>query len=216
LLLLLACVHAAAPLPEPVAAVPDEAPAPPDEAAAVVLMEAMAVAYGNGDAVEATRLGRDMVATHPTSQYAPLAQEWLGLLATFGQPAPELAVAEWVRGGPPPPDRPVLLVFFEAWCPHCQQEFSLFQEVHERYPGISVVGVTKMSRDTTPEQLAAFLDERHASFAIAREDEGSLTEAYGIEGIPALVLVDQGRIAWRGHPALLTSTLLDRLAPPAG
>lgn len=214
--LLLACLHAAAPLPEPVAAVPDTAPAPPDEAAAVLLMEAMAVAYGNGDAVEATRLGRDMIASHPTSQYAPLAQEWLGLLATFGQPAPELHVAEWVRGGPPPPDRPTLLVFFEAWCPHCQQEFSLFQEVHERYPGISVVGVTKMSRDTTPEQLATFLDDRHASFAIAREDEGSLTEAYGIEGIPALVIVSGGRIAWRGHPALLTSSLLDRLAPPAG
>lgn len=214
--LLLGCVHAAVPLPEPVAVVPEEAPAPPDEAAAVLLMEAMAVAYGNGDAVEANRLGREMTAIHPTSQYAPLAQEWLGLLATFGQPAPELIVAEWVRGEAPPGDKPVLLVFFEAWCPHCQQEFSLFQDVHERYPGISVIGVTKMSRDTTPEQLAAFLDERHASFAIARENEGSLTEAYGIEGIPALVIVRDGRIAWRGHPALLTTTLLDRLSSPAG
>ncbi len=214
--LFLACVHATAPLPEPVAEVPELAPAPPDEAAAVLIMEAMAVAYGNGDAVEATRLGRDMTATHPTSQYAPLAQEWLGLLATFGQPAPELHVAEWVRGAPPSGDKPVLLVFFEAWCPHCQAEFSLFQEVHERYPGISVVGVTKMSRDTTPEQLAAFVDERHATFAIAREDEGSLTEAFGIEGIPALVIVREGRIAWRGHPALLTTTLLDRMSVAPG
>jgi thiol-disulfide isomerase/thioredoxin len=102
-----------------------------------------------------------------------------------------------------------LLVFWEVWCPHCKREVPKLEELYQRNrERLSVVGLTRLTRDVTEAQVRAFIDDNGVSYPIAKET-GTMTEAYGVSGIPAAAIVDDGVVVWRGHPAKLTDEILD-------
>ena len=68
-------------------------------------------------------------------------------------------------------------------------------------------GVTRLTRDTSPEQLHAFLSENGVTYPIARDD-GTMGEHYAVSGVPAAALVKDGQIVWRGHPSRLNRSML--------
>ena len=102
-----------------------------------------------------------------------------------------------------------LLVFWEKWCPHCRREMPKLQATYEQFnsQGLQVIGLTKLSRNTAPDEISAFIDEQNVSYPIAKED-GSISEYFNVAGVPAAAVVKDGQIVWRGHPARLTDTMI--------
>lgn len=195
-------------------------PAPPtgpsveDEVRAEAALAEAQAAYEAGR-VEAARDAFAAVASAwPATAAGPKARRVADELALVGQPAGDLvAVTEWFQGVPPDlAHGRVLLVFFETWCPHCRREVP---GLAQRFAGrdVEVVLLTRLTRDSTPEDLRAFLDENDVRLATGR-DPGSVAERYQVRGVPAAALVHEGRVAWRGHPARLEGALLEALAPP--
>lgn len=129
--------------------------------------------------------------------------------AELGDPAPQLAVAEWTKGGP------VKLVnstnihvieFWATWCPPCLENIPHLTELQSRFKdqGVVIVGVSPES----PAKIRAFVEkmgEKMGYVVAADEDEKTFTSylgSFGITGIPHAFVVDrEGRLAWHGDPA---------------
>lgn len=127
-----------------------------------------------------------------------------------GREAGELAVKRWVQGSAAMGDGDAtLLVFFEAWCPHCKKELPRSQAVYDELhgEGLSVVGLTQRNRGVTEDQLDALLADKGVEFPVGEIDP-ALARHFAVRGIPAAALVKDGVVVWRGHPARLTQEQL--------
>ncbi len=213
-LLLLGCPHVPAPPPltqEALDLLPDVAGPPKIPAEDQVSAIQVSVMRVDVPAAEAgiAQFARDW----PTSPWRELVEGWGADLATIGKPAPPLEVTEWVGNPGAFTDHPLtMVVFFEPWCPHCQQEMPGLELLRRDYEprGFGMIGVTAMTRGATDEQLTAFIEQGFLGFPIGKED-GSMTEAWGVVGVPHAVFVRNGRIVWSGNPSLLTLDLVDAL-----
>jgi len=76
--------------------------------------------------------------------------------------------------------------------------------------GLSVVGLTQVSRSATDEKVKAFISTHELTFPIGKENDSSISRHVGVHGVPAAAVVKNGKIVWRGHPARVNNTLLDR------
>ncbi len=126
-----------------------------------------------------------------------------------GRAAGELADVTWLQDTGDL-DGPTLVVFFEAWCPHCRREMPRLGELDRTWSdrGLDVVGLTEVSRGSTEEQVHELLEGSEARFPVGRLGTKTLKERFEVTGVPAAALVKDGVIAWRGHPARLTDELL--------
>lgn len=216
-LLLLACAHAPpAPPPTEAELAPPPAPSQDLELAAYASYEEAMARFEALDAPGGRAALEQILAVAPGSRVAPMAERALEEAAVVGSPAPPWAVAEWFQGGPPEGARATLLVFWEVWCPHCQDELPGIDARAEawRARGLHTVGLTRLTRDATPEAVRAFLALTGITIPIGREQDGAMAEAYRVTGIPAAALVRDGVIVWRGHPARITPALLDAVLGP--
>lgn len=103
-----------------------------------------------------------------------------------------------------------LVVFWEIWCPHCRREVPKLEEMSKTYAGkMDIVGLTRLTRDKTPEEVATFLEESKVTYPVAKEN-GKVAEAFAVSGIPAAALVKDGTIVWRGHPGRLSEDTIKK------
>ena len=119
-------------------------------------------------------------------------------------------IAEWIQGETSLEEsKATMLVFWEVWCPHCKREVPKLEETYQKMKGdgLNVVGLTRLTRGTTPEQLDAFLKENHVSYPIARDD-GTMGDHFAVQGVPAAAIVKDNTIVWRGHPNKLNDEML--------
>ena len=141
-------------------------------------------------------------------------QQLEGNLAVVGTPSPEeWPIERWFQGeddievdGP----GPTLVLFWESWCPHCRREVPKIQKLHADYrdQGLQILSLTKLTRGATEESVRSFIDEYGLEFSVAKET-GQLSSHFGVNGVPAAAVVRNGEVVWRGHPGLLSSTLID-------
>ena len=112
---------------------------------------------------------------------------------------------QWFHGEPTSVDGTQLVVFFEVWCPHCRREAPRLQKLADTLgaEGLQVVGLTRMSKGVTEEQLDTFIDENALAYPIGRPADG-LAQQLKIRGIPAAAVLKDGEVVWRGHPARLS------------
>ena len=128
-----------------------------------------------------------------------------------GDAPKEYSGVEWLQGESDISSGTTLVVFWEVWCPHCKREVPNLEARHNKYKdqGLKLVGLTKMSRDKKQEEVMGFLQDNHVNYPIGKED-GKLSEAFAVSGIPAAALVKDGKIVWRGHPGSLDDTMLEK------
>jgi thiol-disulfide isomerase/thioredoxin len=193
------------------------APAQPtaqDEQAAQQLYNQVNDLVTEGDYEAARAKLGELQEKYPRTRYGRGAARLAGELAVVGKEAPEdFALEQWFQGESDvdlDSGKPTLLVFWELWCPHCRREVPKLQQAWETYKdkGLQVVGVTKLSRNTTPEQLEQFLDEQKVSYPVAKES-GELSRYFAVRGVPAAAVIKDGKVVWRGHPVRLSDEMIE-------
>ncbi len=133
-------------------------------------------------------------------------------VALVGTKATPLEVEKWYQGGAPTSEPKLLMVvFFEAWCPHCKREMPKLEQQYRalKGKGFEVVALTKVTKSSTDEAVAEMLGEYEVTYPAAKELDGNMSKAYAVTGIPAAVLIKDGVIVWRGHPARLETKDLE-------
>jgi len=169
-----------------------------------------------GNVEEARSLLDTFMSEYPGGSMARTAQRLHSALEVVGQKAPSLEVEQWFGGEEGSWGEVTLVVFFEPWCSHCQREVpSLNAKYLESYQaaGLTLLGLTRLTRGSTEQSLRDFISEKGLGFPIAKED-GAMTRAFAVIGIPAAAIVHDGTIVWRGHPSVLPWAWLDTLLAP--
>ena len=130
--------------------------------------------------------------------------------AELGMPAPELAIAQWVKGQPADlkagrGKNIYVIEFWATWCGPCRTTIPHLTELQKKFKDqqVVVIGVS----DEPAETIQPFVDRmgEKMSYTVAA-DQGRKTyaaymSAFGERGIPhAFVVNKDGVIAWHGHP----------------
>jgi thiol-disulfide isomerase/thioredoxin len=162
----------------------------------------------------------------PLLQAAPAAQRPFDLMV--GDPAPGIQVTEWVQGAPVEklaPDRTYVVEFWATWCGPCKVAIPHLNELSKKYEGkVQFVGVSVWERleeagYTVPAFVQGMGDKMTytvASDQVKPQDAGFMAKSWmtasGSGGIPTAFIVDDGRIAWIGHPMRIDEPLAQVVA----
>jgi cytochrome c biogenesis protein CcmG, thiol:disulfide interchange protein DsbE len=112
--------------------------------------------------------------------------------ARVGAPAPDFSEAsipgptlslESLRG------KAIYLNFFATWCPPCNEEAPAINALQRQYAasGLQVVGVDVLE---SARKAALFRQEHHLLYP-AVVDQGTLRDAYRVNGLPVHVFIDR-------------------------
>jgi thiol-disulfide isomerase/thioredoxin len=130
-------------------------------------------------------------------------------LKLIGQPAPELAMREWLNTDPltlaDVKGQVVLLEFWATWCKPCEQLFPRIKELHARHSqdNLRVLALTRffMAYGGPPEVQAQemtlireFAEKHNLEFPVGVAEDESVQSAYGATALPMLALIDRAGI----------------------
>ena len=167
---------------------------------------------GDGELVEIVlaRASGEITTRYGSTRTAQRGSRMLKELNLVGSDAQAITAAKWYQGDAPNVESGVsMVVFWEKWCPHCRREMPELEATYKKYGDrMSFVGLTKQSKNTSDEDVQSFIDENSLTYPIGKED-GSISNAYAVSGIPAAAVVKDGKVVWRGHPGSLSDDMLD-------
>jgi thiol-disulfide isomerase/thioredoxin len=141
----------------------------------------------------------------------------------IGDPAPKLAVKEFVKGPAVTTferGRIYVLEFWATWCGPCRDAIPHLTELQKKYPAVVFIGVSVLEEN--PGKVRPFvaemgkkMDYRVAIDAVPQgkgPEQGAMAqgwiEAADQDGLPATFIVDgTGNVAWLGHPMDLDAPL---------
>jgi thiol-disulfide isomerase/thioredoxin len=92
----------------------------------------------------------------------------------------------------------VMIDFWATWCGPCVRELPVLTEVADKYKDKGVVFYAVNLRET-PDEIKKFQEKKKLKFTAALDSEGTIGDAYKVEGIPMLVLVDKKGIVQSVH-----------------
>jgi peroxiredoxin len=97
----------------------------------------------------------------------------------------------------------VVLFAWASWCPSCREEMPMVNQLHEQLADLPVrlFGVNMQEK---PKQVARARATNHLKFDILLDQQGTFARAYGIYGIPQVMVIDKkGKLRYRdfGPPA---------------
>jgi len=143
---------------------------------------------------------------------------WLReLAARIGETAPVMNGGQWF--GEPPfatlaqPGQLVALAFTAPGCRACPRENPYLVDLGKRYAprGLRTALVVSQTPVPTPEVIEFMLKSEQIPLPLWLDD-GSFATALGVDTNPQVALIDgAGRVRWRGHPASLRDTTIERL-----
>ncbi len=105
--------------------------------------------------------------------------------------------------------KPVLLIFSATWCPSCREEIPYLKRIHAAYAakGLEVVN---LDIQEPRERVSRFTTTQKIPYRTLLDTTGDVAVAYGVQGIPNLVLIDgRGIIVCRQCTSL--EPLLDKI-----
>ena len=191
-----------------------QAASPEQEQAAAQLLKDAQNAYREMDVDTAKAKLAELREKFSATRAFRAGQRIEGEIAVVGRDEIDLDVEKWyqgsaadVKGG-----KATLYVFWEVWCPHCKREVPKLSETYDKYKsqGLTMVGLTKQTRNVTDEAVTEFVSAQGVTYPIAKEAGASLSDHYGVRGIPAAAMVKDGKVIWRGHPAQLNDEMITK------
>lgn len=81
--------------------------------------------------------------------------------------------------------QPLLIHFWATWCPICRTEESSIDSIADDKAVLTVA-----MQSGSEAEVAAYMQERQASFPVLVDDDGLLAQRYGVTGVPASFIVD--------------------------
>lgn len=101
--------------------------------------------------------------------------------------------------------KPILLVYWASWCPHCRSEIPSIQKIYSdlHSSGLEVVSV---SFDRSEKDAREFIKSKSVTFPVAYggNDKGmKVADMYGVSGIPVTFVIDKNAVVksvFRGDP----------------
>ncbi len=189
-------------------------PSDAQETAAVELYKEIDALIGKADFKAAKTKLNELMTKYQGTKAASRAIRMKRELDVVGKKVENPEVERWFVGSDADLDfqhGATLVVFWEAWCPHCKREVPKLQKTYQDYKGkMKVVGLTKITKSATPEMVETFIEEKGVSYPIAKET-GAASQEFAVSGIPAAAIVKDGEVVWRGHPGKLNNDLIDKL-----
>lgn len=119
-----------------------------------------------------------------------------------GDSAPAFAAGQ--ISGPARDGQPTLLEVFATWCPHCQRETSILNELYDKYGSRvhfaaisgSPYGMDENSPET-PEDVIAFSQRFKTRYPLVYDGSLDVANHYMQAGFPTVVVIDRaGKVAW--------------------
>jgi peroxiredoxin len=184
-----------------------------EEAATVIMRDAMA-AQKAGDFATAKLKFAEVKDKYASTRAAKTAARMAAEVNIIGTDVAHIETEKWFVGKADYADsKATLLVFWEAWCPHCKKELPklVAKEADYKKRGMQVVGLTKVTRSATDDKVMELIKEHNVKFPVGKEKEESMSRTFNVSGVPAAAIVKDGKIAWRGHPMNIDDALLDRV-----
>lgn len=128
-----------------------------------------------------------------------------------GDPAPPLAVSEWVKGTPVTsfePGRVYIIDFWAVWCAPCIAAMPRISQLQDAHPDrVVAIALTTVDDVNSPAAIRRFVRERdaHMRFRVAIDDGSQTADAYRRAAretaIPRTFVINgDGVLAWIGHP----------------
>ncbi|HQU43089.1 MAG: hypothetical protein B7Z73_08680 [Planctomycetia bacterium 21-64-5] len=92
----------------------------------------------------------------------------------------------------------VILDFWATWCGPCVREMPLVAKVADKYRDKDVA-LYCVDQGEDAETVRAFLDEKELDVTVSLDSQNEAGSAYGVEGIPTLVLIDKAGVVRSVH-----------------
>jgi len=88
----------------------------------------------------------------------------------------------------------VILDFWATFCPPCQKEMPVLQKISAKWEPKGVIILTINSSGEPEEKIKGFMNRFNLSLPVLLDKTGNVGEAYNVQFIPQLVLVDKSGI----------------------
>jgi thiol-disulfide isomerase/thioredoxin len=148
------------------------------------------------------------------------AQKAIQELEIVGRPAPALKTTTWLQGMATEglktfQGEVLVLYFFATWCPNCQKEVphlrSLISKLSPR--GAIFLGVANPEDPESREAVDPYLKRNQIEYVdVALDPKEASWIPFRVFGFPAALVIDRkGIVRWRGHPAFLPASLVEKL-----
>jgi thiol-disulfide isomerase/thioredoxin len=94
--------------------------------------------------------------------------------------------------------KPVLLVFWATWCPHCNEAVPEINGIQSRLSDrLRILAIDFME---SRGKVKAFMKAKSVAYTVLLDSNGKVARQYKVLGIPTYVLLDkEGRVVYSGN-----------------
>lgn len=94
--------------------------------------------------------------------------------------------------------KPVLLVFWATWCPHCNEAVPEINRIHSRLSDrLRILAIDFMESGG---KVKAFMKAKNITYPVLLDSQGKVARQYNVLGIPTYILLDkEGRVVYSGN-----------------
>jgi len=108
----------------------------------------------------------------------------------------------------------VVLSFWASWCGYCLKELPVLEKI-QRVIGKDRIEVIAINIDKDRgDYLQMKRKMKNFEFTMARDENHTTADEYGVDGLPFLIMVDKsGRVAhtWKGYPSRKLDIIVEQI-----